>query len=77
MLIQSIFSCKTQSDIEGLVRYQPDPKIFYKVFLELDMQNMVRYLSFDSKSIKTLLSDNNKEYFDFNYPLFYKADSDG
>ena len=56
---------------------QPNPTIFYKVFLELDMQNMVRYLSFDSKSMKTLLSDKNKDFFDFNYPLFYKADYEG
>ena len=59
------------------MRYQPNPKIFFKVFLELDMQNLVRYLSFDSKSIKTLLSHDNQEFFDINYPLFYKADSDG
>ena len=41
------------------------------------MQNMVRYLSFDSKSMKTLLSETNKDFFDFNYPLFYKADYEG
>lgn len=55
-----------------LVRAQPDPKIFFKVFLELKFQNMVAYLAFDSRSIKALLGKENEQFFDSKYPLFYK-----
>ena len=33
---------------------------------------MVSMLSFDSKSIKTLLDDKNEKYFQSDYPIFYK-----
>jgi len=72
LLLQSIYACKTQSEIEMLVRAQPDPKIFFKVFLELNFQNMVAYLAFDSRSIKALLGKENEQFFDQKYPLFYK-----
>ena len=42
---------------------QPKPAIFYHSLLEFDGANMVSMLSFDSKSIKELLDDKNKEYF--------------
>ena len=57
LLLQSIYACKTQSEIEMLVRAQPDPKIFFKVFLELGIKSMVSYLAFDNRSIKELLDD--------------------
>jgi hypothetical protein len=72
LLLQSIYACKTQSEIELLVRAQPNPKIFFKVFLELGFQSMVAYLAFDSRSIKALLSEDNKQYFDDKFPVFYK-----
>jgi hypothetical protein len=72
LLLQSIYACTTQSEIELLVRAQPNPKIFFKVFLELGFQSMVAYLAFDSRSIKALLSEDNKEYFDDKFPVFYK-----
>lgn len=65
MMIQSIFACKTQSDIEVLVKDQPNPIIFFKVFLELGIKCMVSYLAFDSRTIKTLLDNpENDKYFD-------------
>jgi hypothetical protein len=56
------------------VKAQPNPTIFFKVFLELQFQNMVTYLAFDSRSIKALLGPENSEYFDSKFPLFYKND---
>jgi hypothetical protein len=55
-----------------LVLAQPNPKIFFKVFLELGIKSMVAYLAFDSRSIKALLSKDNKKYFDSKFPVFYK-----
>jgi hypothetical protein len=42
------------------------------VFLELGMKHMLEYLSFDQKSMKLLLSEENKEEFSSEFPLFYK-----
>lgn len=46
--------------------------MFYKSFLELDGTNMVSILSFDSRSMRTLLSDKNKQFFQKEFPIFYK-----
>lgn len=51
---------------------QPDSSVFYKSFLELDCSNMVSILSFDSRSMKELLSDKNAKYFQKEFPIFYK-----
>lgn len=56
-----------------LVTSQSNPEIFYKTFLELDGTNMVSILSFDSRCIKSLLSEDNIDYFSTDYPLFYKS----
>jgi hypothetical protein len=46
------------------------------VFLELGKKSMLTYLSFESRSIKCLLSEQNHSYFEendaFKYPLFFK-----
>ena len=54
------------------MKEQPDPTIFFKVFLELGIKSMIPYLAFDSRSIRTLLSDDNKKYFSADFPVFYK-----
>ena len=46
--------------------------MFYKSFLELDGSNMVSILSFDSRSMKQLLSDKHKKMFQAEFPIFYK-----
>lgn len=46
--------------------------IFFKVFLELGIKSLVPYLAFDARSMRTLLSDKNKKYFNDEFPLFYK-----
>jgi len=48
------------------------PHVFYKSFFELDCANMVSILSFDSRSMKQLLSDKNKSLFQADFPIFYK-----
>lgn len=42
------------------------------MFLELGKKSLVSYLAFDNRSIKELLDDKNKEYFNDKYPVFYK-----
>lgn len=46
--------------------------MFYKSFLELDGSNMASILSFDSRSLRVLLNDKNNQYFQQQYPIFYK-----
>lgn len=72
LLVQSIYNCRTQSDIELLVEAQPDPKIFFKVFLELGVKSLVPYLAFDTRSMRSLLGEHNKQHFGDEFPLFYK-----
>jgi len=40
--------------------------------MELDGANLVSILSFDSRSMKHLLDDSNNQYFNSEFPLFYK-----
>jgi len=72
LLFQSVYVCKTQSDIILLVEDQPLPVVFYKSFLELDGANMTSLLSFDSRSMTALLNDRHKSYFNADFPIFYK-----
>jgi hypothetical protein len=51
---------------------QPNPKFFYKSFLEFDGANLLSMLSFDSGSIEALLNEKNEKYFDPLYPVIYK-----
>jgi hypothetical protein len=75
MFMQSIYSSKTQSDIEKLVLDQPTPSIFYKISLDLGIKSLINYISFDSKSMRSLLSEDNSAYFNSEFPLFFKNES--
>lgn len=72
MLVQSIYACGTASEISNLVRLQPDPKIFFKVFLELGLKSLVSYLAFDNRSMRSLLDEDNEKYFSADFPVFFK-----
>jgi hypothetical protein len=72
LLFQSLFVCKTQSDIVQLVEDQPNPMVFYKSFLEFDGANMVSILSFDSRSMSHLLDDKHADFFSDEFPIFYR-----
>lgn len=69
--MQSVFRCETSLDVLKLVGMQANPKIFFESFLELDRKNMVSILSFDSNSIKSLLSEQFQDYFEEEFPIFY------
>lgn len=56
----------------ALVQRQPNPTVFYKAFLELDCSNMCSLLNFDSRSMESLLHDDNSDYFSSEFPIFYK-----
>ena len=73
LLFQSLYVCGTQTDILNMVKDQPDPRVFFKTFLELDGTNMVTILSFDSRAMKVLLDEEMSHYFTPEYPLFYKS----
>ena len=72
LLFQSIYVCRTLSEIVDIVNDQPNPAVFYKSNLELDYSNMTSILAFDSRSMTYLLSDDFADHFDTVYPLFYK-----
>ncbi len=72
MMIQSIYALKSTAQISTLISEQPDPTLLYKVFIELGIKSMVQYLSFDSRSIKNLLSCEYDKYFDSKFPIFFK-----
>jgi hypothetical protein len=46
--------------------------VFYKSFLELDGTNIVSILAFDSRSMAYILDEKFVDFFDKDYPLFYK-----
>ena len=49
--------------------------LFFKVFLELGIKNMIPYISFDMMSIKHLLDNKeNVKFYDQKFPLFYLTD---
>jgi hypothetical protein len=73
MIMQSFYVSKSTSEIVKLVAMQPDPRFFYKTFLELDGANMVSLLAFDSGSMKSLLSEENEKFFSEEYPIMYKT----
>ena len=72
LLCQSIFSCRQQFDIVKLIEIQPQIKTFLKSFLELDKNNLVQILSFDSKSIAALLNEKHQCLFQKEFPIIYK-----
>lgn len=55
------------------MKEQPNPRFFYKSFLELDGSNMVSILAFDSGSMEHLLSEDNEEFFNPEYPVIYRT----
>ena len=76
LLIQSMYCCHTQSEIEHLVNDQPNPSIFFKMFFELRFSTFLSFLSFDAHAMHSLLDyEKNAEYFTDEFPLFFKNDN--
>lgn len=72
MTIQSIYGCKTVKQVTLLVADQPTPLMFFKVFLELNLKNLLSYLSFDRRSIQNILQRDIPKFVDPQFPLFFK-----
>ena len=60
MLLQGLFSCSSQGRLATLISEFPNQPVFFKSLLEFDMTNLISILSFDSRSIESLLDDSNK-----------------
>jgi len=72
LIVQSIFTCSTISEVSEIVADQPSPQIFCKVFLELNMKSLLSYLAFDRRSIETILNKGEGAHINPEYPLFFK-----
>lgn len=72
MLVQSLFVNKVSGGATALVKAQPNPSIFLKVFLELHVKSLVSYLAFDNHSIDHILHDEHEEFFPKDFPIFYR-----
>lgn len=57
-----------------MIEAQPTVSLFFKVFLELDLKCFISYLSFDSRSMETLLDPNccENHIHGSEYPVFFK-----
>jgi len=47
LIIKSLYASKNLADITTLVKKMPDPVLFFKVFLELEMKSVLHFISFD------------------------------
>ena len=72
LLVQSLFVNKVSGGATALVKAQPNPSIFLKVFLELHVKSLVSYLAFDNHSIDHILMDEHEEFFPKDFPIFYR-----
>lgn len=73
LILQSIYVTETGSQKYELIKMQPEPRFFYKTFLELDGSNMVSILAFDSNSIAQLLDEKNEKFFTNEFPIIYQV----
>lgn len=72
LTLESFYVTKNSTEINKLIRMQPDKRFFFKTFLEFDCTNMCSILAFDSKSMELLLSEKNSQYFSAEFPVIYK-----
>ena len=73
LMLQSIISCRQQSDIVNLIAIQPTADVFFKTFLEFQKQNLISILAFDSQCIKELLVPKHEHFFNNDYPIIYQT----
>jgi hypothetical protein len=56
-----------------MIKEQPNSRIFFKSFLELDMSNCATLLCFDNRLVSALFSEDKIEQMDNkDYPIIYK-----
>ena len=58
--------------MQDLVNSQPHPTVFYKTFLEFNGTNLTSIMSFDSRSMASLLNEKHTDLYSEEYPIFYK-----
>ena len=64
LLCQSLICSKNREDIVSLIEQQEKTTTFYKSFLELEKNNLLGLLSFDTRSVTRLLSEQRIESID-------------
>jgi len=72
LLLQSLFGAHGEEDVLQLIQYQPSPRLFYESFFELEMKSCVTLLITYQKAMDYLLSENNSQFFNIMYPIFFK-----
>jgi len=76
LLVQSVYVSTNLKQIQEIVNDQPRPTVFYKMFLELNGTNLTSIMSFDSRSMQSLLDEKHADLFSEEYPIFYKNKMD-
>lgn len=46
------------------------------MFLELKTKSLISYLAYDNKAVEEILKDENAEYFQAQFPIFYRNEDD-
>lgn len=72
-----MYASKAIHQISTLVKLQPSPTFFFKVFLELGLKSILQFISFDRASIEMLFDEKNHKFFEEElnakeFPVFYK-----
>jgi len=67
--------CQNYKETAIIIEEQPFPQLFYRPYLELDLTNLVSILSFDSRSMKALINDEQCKKFDKQFPIFFKLNN--
>lgn len=71
LLVRNLSYCSTEK-MASMIQEQPSSRVFFKSFLELDMCNLATLLSFDSRLVSALLSEDKVEEMQHEYPIIYR-----
>lgn len=75
LLLRNLYYCNSTEKMANMIKEQPNSRIFFKSFLELDMSNLASVLSFDNRLVQALLSEDKIETINHEYPVIYKIRS--
>ena len=70
VFVQSVFKSNNVFHLIDLIKLQPNMTTFFKCFMELDKANLVTIFAFDSRIVRELIG--NEEKNTHTYPIFYK-----
>ena len=71
LLLQGLYATSSPTLMAKIIEEQPNPQLFYKSTLELDMCNIASIYSLDSMMIKAMLHEKHSAQFSKDYPIFY------